>query len=61
VAATPAASKAIVAKDTVTISTAAQAAVLEARETPTQTAQEANHGDQQAVRLLAKETAAKRA
>jgi hypothetical protein len=46
-------------QDTVKISTAAQTALQESRETPTQTAQEAAHGDRQAVKLLAKETASK--
>jgi hypothetical protein len=49
--------------DTVQLSTGAQAAAAaalqEARETPTQTAQEANQGDLQAKRLLASEAAAK--
>jgi len=44
-------------KDTVQISTAAQAQ-LEAIETPTQTVKEARSGDPQAQRLLAKELAA---
>jgi len=35
------------------------AAMQEARETSFQTAQEAGHGDPQAMRLLAKEAAAK--
>ena len=43
--------------DTVKISTAAQ----EVAETAAQTAQEANHGDRQAQRLLAKHEAAKAA
>jgi hypothetical protein len=55
-----AASKASAPADTVKISTAAQTALQEATETRAQTAQEANHGDQQAARLLAKETAAKK-
>jgi hypothetical protein len=46
-------------KDTVQISTAAQTALQESRETQAQTAQEAAHGDRQAVKLLAKETASK--
>jgi hypothetical protein len=48
--------------DSVQLSKAAQAtlaAVQEARETPSQTAKEAGHGDLQAVRLLARELAAK--
>ena len=56
----PAPAKAV--EDTVQLSQAAQAAVAaikEAKETPTQTAKEAVHGDLQAKRLLAKETAAK--
>jgi hypothetical protein len=44
--------------DTVSISNAAKAALKEAMETPTQTAQEARGGDHQAQRLLAKEEAA---
>jgi hypothetical protein len=47
-------------KDTVQISGAAQSAVQEARETRTQTTQEAAKGDRQAQKLLAKETAAKK-
>ena len=47
-------------KDTVQISTAAQTAVQEARETRTQTTQEAAKGDRQAQKLLAKETAAQK-
>jgi hypothetical protein len=46
-------------KDTVQISTAAQAALQESKETPAQTAKEAAHGDRQAVTLLAKQTAGK--
>jgi|GEM_PF-1985973 hypothetical protein len=45
--------------DTVQLSSAAQAALQEALETPAQTAKEAGTGDAQAERLLAKETAAK--
>jgi len=48
--------------DTVQLSSAAQAAlaaVKEAQETPAQTAKEANGGDPQARRLLAREAAAK--
>ena len=48
--------------DTVQLSAAAQsqlAAVKELRETPAQTAKEANSGDRQAKNLLAKETAHK--
>ena len=43
-------------QDTVKISTAAQAALQESRETPAQTTK-GTHGDRQAVKLLAKETA----
>jgi hypothetical protein len=49
-------------KDSVQLSNAAQAAVAalqEARETSTQTLQEAGKGDLQAKRLLAREAAAK--
>jgi hypothetical protein len=46
-------------QDTVQISTAAQTALQESQETRTQTAQEAAHGDHQAVKLLAKETPSK--
>jgi hypothetical protein len=42
----------------VSISSAAQA-LQEATETATQTAQEAGHGDMQAIHLIAKEAAAK--
>jgi hypothetical protein len=45
--------------DSVQISNAAQTALKEATETPTQTAKEAQSGDHQAQRLLAKEVAAK--
>jgi hypothetical protein len=45
--------------DTVSISTAAQTALQESKETQAQTAQEAAHGDRQAVKLLAKETSSK--
>ncbi len=48
--------------DSVQISKAAQVALAtlqELRETPTQTANEASHGDLQAQRLLASEAAAK--
>jgi len=44
---------------TVQLSSAAQAALREAMETPAQTAKEAGTGDAQAKRLLAKEAAAK--
>lgn len=44
---------------TVSISSAAHAALLEASETSVQTQQEANHGDLQAQRLLTKEQTAK--
>ncbi len=50
------------AVDSVHLSQAAQttlAVLQEARETPTQTAKEAGHGDLQAQHLLAKEAAAK--
>jgi hypothetical protein len=46
-------------QDTVQISTAAQTALQESKETQAQTAQEAAHGDRQAVKLLAKETSSK--
>jgi hypothetical protein len=45
--------------DTVQISSAAQAALKEATETQAQTAREANGGDHQAQRLLAREAAAR--
>ncbi len=48
--------------DTVQLSSAAQAmlaAIQESQETPTQTAQEADRGDPQAQRLLAREAAEK--
>ena len=45
--------------DSVQISKAALATLRELRETSTQTANEAGHGDLQAQRLLAKEAAAK--
>jgi hypothetical protein len=47
--------------DTVQISNAAKALVQEATESSAQTAQEARGGDRQALRLLAKEAAAKAA
>jgi hypothetical protein len=47
--------------DTVHIPNAAQSALREATETQVQTAKEARGGDRQAQRLLAKETAAKKA
>ena len=47
------------AKDTVQVSSAAQAMLQEATETSAQTAKEASAGDHQAQRLLAKEAAAK--
>ena len=50
-----------VPNDTVQISTAAQTALQESRETPAQTAKEAASGDRQAQKLLTKENAAKRA
>ncbi|HXF27866.1 MAG TPA: hypothetical protein VN610_11340 [Bryobacteraceae bacterium] len=46
-------------KDTVQLSSLAQAAIQEASETSTQTAKEASGGDAQAQRLLAKEAAKK--
>ena len=49
----------VVGKSIVILSKAGQAAAKEFRETPAQTAQEANAGDQQAQRLLAKQAAAK--
>lgn len=58
--AVPIGSTACSGKDVVQLSKAAQAtlaALQEARETPTQTAKEASHGDLQARRLLAKEAA----
>lgn len=42
-------------QDTVSISKAAQAALQEATETQAQTAKEAQSGDRQAIKLLAKE------
>lgn len=45
--------------DTVKISTSAKAMLQEMTETSTQTAQEARGGDTQAIRLQAKEAAAK--
>jgi hypothetical protein len=47
--------------DTVLISNSAKAMMQEAQETATQTVQEASRGDRQALRLLAKEAAAKAA
>ena len=52
---------AVVAKTAATISSAAQAALQEATETPAQTAKESRGNDHQAQRLLAKENAAKEA
>jgi hypothetical protein len=49
---------AAVPSDTVSISNAAKAALQEATETKSQTAKEAQSGDHQAQRLLAKETQA---
>jgi len=43
----------------VQISNPAQTALQESKETQVQTVQEAAHGDRQAVKLLAKETASK--
>jgi hypothetical protein len=48
-----------VPKDTVQLSSAAQAVLQEASETPTQTAKEARGGDPQARALLARQAAAK--
>lgn len=48
-----------VPKDTVQLSSAAQAALQEAMETPAQSAKEAGAGDLQAKRLVAKQAAAK--
>ena len=50
-----------VPKDTVRLSSAAQSALVEAAETPAQTAKEATQGDVQAKHLLAKQAAAKAA
>jgi hypothetical protein len=47
--------------DTVQLSSSAQAALREAVETPAQTAKEANTGDLQARKLLAKQEAAREA
>ncbi len=58
----PSASPSATNTDSVQLSKAAQAALAvlaEATETPTQTAKEAGHGDLQAQRLLARETATK--
>jgi hypothetical protein len=55
-----ASSKAITPAATVNISSAAQSALQESQETQTQTVKEASHGDRQAGRLLAKESAAKK-
>lgn len=58
----PAKSQPETVTDSVKLSRAAQtaaAAFQEARETPAQTSQEANRGDLQAKRVLAKEAAAK--
>lgn len=51
--------KATQISDSVQLSSAATAALREATETQTQTAQEARNGDHQAQRLLQKETAQK--
>lgn len=48
-------------KDTVQIGNAAKAALQEATETPSQTAQEARSGDHQAQKLQVKEAAAAKA
>ena len=53
--------KAHIPVDTVHIPNAAQSALREATETQVQTAKEARGGDRQAQRLLAKETAVKKA
>jgi hypothetical protein len=45
--------------DTVKISTAANAILQEVQETHTQTVHEANGGDSQAIRLIARQAAAK--
>jgi hypothetical protein len=55
----PAPAAAPASQTTVSISDAAKAALLEATETPAQTAKEARGHDLQAQRLLAKENAAK--
>ena len=47
-------------QDSAVLSSAAQAALKEASETPAQTAKEAGQGDVQAKRLLAKQTATKK-
>ena len=54
-------SKAIAPAATVNISSAAQTALQESQETQAQTVKEASRGDRQAGRLLAKESAAKKA
>ena len=59
--ATPATTPPTSPADTVNISTAAQALLKETLENPSQTAKEASGGDMQAVRLLAREAAAKAA
>lgn len=55
----PKASSTRAVADTVRISAAAQTALQESTETPAQTAHEAQHGDHQAQRLLAREAAEK--
>ncbi len=58
-AAPPASSSHPATADTVQISNAAQAMLQEAMENPAQTAKEAASGDHQAIRLMAKEAAAR--
>jgi hypothetical protein len=58
-ASTPEARPQSVPKESVQLSSAAQAALREAVETPAQTAKEAGSGDMQAKLLLAKQEAAK--
>ncbi len=55
----PPAPAAAAPQEVVQLSSAAQAALREATETPAQTAKEAGHGDVQAKHLLAKQAAAK--
>ena len=57
----PAPAAGTVPKDSVQLSAAAQSALSEATETPTQTTKEARQGDVQAKHLLAKQAAAKAA
>ena len=58
---TPAKTSPNAAADTVKISSLGQQALAESRETSTQTAKEAAHGDRQAIKLLAKQAAARAA